>query len=256
MTDVWVTRPARQAQATAAKLSDLGYTPWQLPVLMIEPVPLSGADRSKVMDLDHYHHVIFISQNAVRFGVAAIDEFWPQIPAGLLCWAVGSATASLLGQYGAGALAPDRAMTSEGLLAMPDLQDLEHERILIFKGEGGRDHLAKELRRRGAAVDECHLYRRCGNPQAVAELLASNFGSDASLSRRAAIMIYSGESLELLYSTINEAKRADLQVLPLVTPGARVAEMAKELGFSGIVIADNASDEAMLAALTQSVPAH
>jgi uroporphyrinogen-III synthase len=49
---------------------------------------------------------------------------------------------------------------SEGLLALPVLQDVEGQHFLIFRGQGGRELLRETLQARGAKVTVMELYRR------------------------------------------------------------------------------------------------
>ena len=85
--------------------------------------------------------MIFISANAVRFGLALVDDYWPQLPTGLNWYAIGVATAAVLARHGIAAITPRRFMSSEGLLAVPALQHVSDQRVLIVKGEGGRECL-------------------------------------------------------------------------------------------------------------------
>ena len=84
-TSVLITRPEGQAQGLVRALTDAGFGPvFHRPMLALEPVAsLSGEQRQRVLDLDLYQHVIFISANAVRFGLEQIDDYWPQLPTGL-----------------------------------------------------------------------------------------------------------------------------------------------------------------------------
>ena len=246
MTQVWVTRPQRQAQTTCALLAEQGYVPWAQPVMEITPLAeLPAVTRAMLMDLDLYHIAIFISQNAVHYGLASIDQFWPQIPVGVQFLAVGNATARALAAAGILADSPQVAMDSEALLALPALQQVEQQRVIIFKGEGGRTTLAETLAQRGARVDNCELYQRRACAEAVAALQASDFGrADSDCT-----MAYSGESVQLIEQTLVAAQRKELLDRPLVVPGLRVAKLAAELGFSHVLPAENATDMAMMAAL-------
>ncbi len=188
--------------------------------------------------------MIFISANAVRFGMVLVEDYWPQLPAGLSWYAIGAATADMLARHGIAAITPGNVMSSEGLLAVPALQHVNDQRVLIVKGEGGRDTLMTELTRRGAAVDELACYRR-SRPELPAGALAaklSRWGIDV-------IMLSSGEGLANLQVLLSPAETTKLKHIALIVPSQRVAQLAREAGFEQIVTAENASDMAMLRAL-------
>ncbi|BFM09342.1 uroporphyrinogen-III synthase [Halioxenophilus aromaticivorans] len=246
MTRVWVSRPEAQARSTCAALVQLGLQPWSQPVMEIHPLAeLAPANRTMVMDLDLYQVAIFISQNAVRHGVAAIEAFWPQVPLGVAFLAVGNATARALQQAGILAEAPQVAMDSEALLALPVLAEVEQQRIIIFKGVGGRTELADTLSARGARVDNCPLYERKACTEAATALAQSDFG----LMPNDCTLAYSGESIQLIHTALQAAQRRELLARTTIVPGPRVAAIAQELGFSRVIQAQNATDPAMLAAL-------
>jgi uroporphyrinogen-III synthase len=245
---VLVTRPAGESSdALCAALAAAGCHAHSLPLLELTALPqLPPAQRRLVLEMDLFQHVIFISANAVRFGMALVEDCWPQPPIGINWYAVGTATAAALGHFGIDAITPGSAMTSEGLLALPSLRDVAGQRVLIVKGEGGRETLAAQLRCRGAVVDELACYRR-GLPEMPAGELA------ASLARWAidVIMLSSGEGLANLQLLLSPAETLKLKHTSLIVPSQRVASMAREAGFERIVVAENASDAAMLDALQQ-----
>lgn len=246
MSRVWVTRPSKQAEVTSQKLRALGVQPWCQPVMEIRPItPLGPISRQQVMDLNLYQFAIFVSQNAVQYGCDLIEQFWPQVPLGVTFVAVGSATADALAGRGLLAEAPTAAMDSEGVLALASLQQVEQQRVIIFKGEAGRTTLAETLAERGARVDNCELYARSHCTAAVAALRDGNFG----LELNDTTLAYSGHSVELIHQTLLAARRTELLKQPLVVPGKRVAAVAGELGFEQVRTAQNATDQAMLAAL-------
>ena len=243
---VLVTRPVGEASDTLCKaIKAAGYEVYSQPLLELNALPqLPAAQRQLVLNLDLYQHVIFISANAVRFGMVLVEGYWPQLPAGLSWYAIGAATAEMLARHGIAAITPGNVMSSEGLLAVPALQHLNDQRVLIVKGEGGRDTLMTELTRRGAAVDELACYRR-SRPELPAGALAaklSRWGIDV-------IMLSSGEGLANLQVLLSPAETTKLKHIALIVPSQRVAQLAREAGFEQIVTAENASDMAMLRAL-------
>ncbi len=242
---VLVTRPAGQADALLAALSQAGMEAIHQPLLEVAPLPaLDAASREYVLDLDRYRHVIFVSANAVYFGMDVIADYWPQLPVGLNWYGVGITTASLLQSHGLDPLSPTERMDSEGLLALAPLARVAGERVLIVKGLGGRGKIAAELRERGAQVDELACYQR-GCPQLppgeMARLLEER-GVEV-------VAISSGEGLENLLTLLSAAETTKFRGIGLVVPSPRVAAMAQQAGFRRVIVADNASDGAMLEAL-------
>jgi len=247
---VLVTRPAGQADALCAAVEAAGYTAHSQPLLELQALSeLPPSQRQLLLDLDRYQHVIFISGNAVHFGMACIEDYWPQVPVGLTWYAIGDATAALLHGFGIEAVTPGSAMTSEGLLAVPQLQTVADQRILIIKGEGGRATLREELLRRGASVDELACYRR-----ACPDLPAGELAARLSEWRIGLVMISSGEGLDNLQTLLRWPETTKFRHICVIVPSERIARLAQEAGFKQVVTAENASDVAMLHALEEWKP--
>jgi uroporphyrinogen-III synthase len=196
-------------------------------------------------NLDQYDLAIFISANAVSRALARILDFRPW-PENLPIAVIGKRSAQELAQFGLHPdLSPRQRYDSEGLLELPELQAVRGSRIVIFRGNGGREFLAQTLRERGAAVDYVESYRRI-RPQAdLAPLLRSweSGGIDIAV-------VNSVESLRNLYEMIGEAGRYWLARTPLLVVSERMAGAADELGLTmPPVVAENATDEAVIAAL-------
>ena len=244
---VLVTRPAGQAGPLCAALRELGFVAHHQPLLELEPLAeLAPQARQHLLDLDRYRHVIFISANAVRFGLARIDDYWPQLPTGINWYAIGGSTASLLADRGLKAITPGAEMSSEGLLAVPELARVEGERVLIVKGEGGRETLREALAARGAGVDELACYRRRRPRLAPGQLAASLSDWGIQL-----ILISSGEGLHNLLALLSKEESTKFRNTSLVVPSLRVEKLAREAGFTQVARTANASDEAVLAFLQQ-----
>lgn len=152
-------RPAGQARALTEALQAAGAEVMALPLLDISPLPMSPADERLLLALDHYDGVICVSANAARLGLDAIAGCWPQWPWRLPLLAVGAATAEIALARGLSVRTPAQA-DSEGLLALPELQQVAGQRWLLLRGDEGRELIPETLRARGAGVDILPLYRR------------------------------------------------------------------------------------------------
>lgn len=274
---VVITRPQAQADIWAADLQALGIACRHLPLLELRAVQEETQQRAiknKILDFDLYQKVIFVSQNAVDYGMAWLEDYWPQLPIGIDYFAVGATTAKKLAGYGIAvtdlAVSERGAMTSEDLLRAPQLQQVQGDKVLIFRGLGGRGQLAETLRERGALVDYCELYERLipsDAPAHLQQLLADVQvinPVNASVNGPVILAVHSGESLQnllTLATTLNATPEravekieqtsalAPLYAMPLLVPSARVAETAITAGFKQVITAENATDHAMTAAL-------
>src|SRR5690606_15196601 len=97
---VWLTRPQGQADGLRATLEHAGCQVLLLPLLSISPRDPSPADRQKLIDLDQYDLVFYVSTNAATFGLDVIEQWWPQYPSHIRNFAVGPTTAAVLEKHG------------------------------------------------------------------------------------------------------------------------------------------------------------
>ncbi|MGV8919367.1 MAG: uroporphyrinogen-III synthase [Pseudomonas sp.] len=243
-----VTRPQLESAALAATLADEGIYSSSLPLLDIEPLPLTGEQQSMIYGLHLYRVVIVVSKPAARLGLEQVDEIWPQPPITCQWFCVGAATAQILDDYGLSASYPQGGDDSEALLELQALKDILAEpdvRVLIMRGEGGRELLAERLRELGASVDYLPLYRR-NLPQYADTELARRVAAE----RLNGLVVSSGQGFEHLRLLAGEAW-PDLARLPLFVPSPRVAEMARAAGAQTVVDCRGASATALLAALRE-----
>lgn len=240
---VVVTRPAEQGDVLVQGLREQGALVAAIPLLAIEPLaePQRQARITAQLDcLSAGDIAIFISQNAASQLLQALARRQRAWPAGVDAYAVGSATAALLRANGMLVTSPAR-MDSEGLLALPGLQQVAGRHCLIIRGEGGRETLAGALRERGAVVEYCELYRRT-LPTDAARAWAGWLGQLAN--RPALLCINSTETLKHLLTVDNLAAARDN--LTLLVPGDRVARAAVAAGFARVLTARDATDSSML----------
>lgn len=264
---VVITRPVAQAEKWQAQLDAAGINTVLVPLLELrgvrEPQQLRAV-KNVVLDFDLYQKAIFVSQNAVDFAMQWLEDFWPQLPVGIDYFAVGETTARHLQAYGltvsALTAAESGAMNSESLLQSAELQQVDGEKIVIFRGCGGRGHMGDILQQRGASVTYCELYERLLPDLASANLRAA-FATEAVWQQQNIIAVHSGESLQhyeavltqLGESAATAALANKLRALPLLVPGERVAQLARTAGFTELHVAENATDASMSAALHELI---
>jgi len=242
-----LTRPAEESQALAQVLADEGVFSTSLPLLEIEPLPVSEENRSIIYNLAAYCAVIVVSKPAARLGLEMVDEVWPQPP--MQDWfTVGAATAQILDDYGLRVFFPEQGDDSEALLDIAQLQKAisgYDPKVLIMRGEDGRELLAERLRERGVTVDYLPLYRR-HLPIYPAFALPQRVEAE----RLNGLVVSSGQGFQHLRELAGDAW-PDLARLPLFVPSPRVAELARSAGALTVVDCRGASASALLAALRE-----
>ncbi len=217
----------------------------RFPVLEIREPRDPAPFRAALQALEHFDIAVFVSANAVWRVVPTATATTPW-PRGLKIAAIGARTArELRDLQHPPDIVPAQRFDSEALLAEPGLQTVTGQRVVIFRGDGGRAHLGETLRARGAVVTYVEAYRRAlpeGGPEPLVQAWDTE-GIDA-------ITVTSGESLRMLEARVGPAALDRLRQTPLIVGGPRVAALAQERGFSAAIeTADDPTDAAMLRAL-------
>ena len=245
--NVLVTRPRHQQQALCDAIESLGGRALSFP--LIEVVPLDQVIaienvKCKLNALDKYQVLIFISSNAAQFGAYWLSRCEVQIPADVTVLAAGPSTAQTVSALLQCSVAhPEAGMTSEDLLNLPELKDIDEKCVAIFRGVGGRELLASTLTERGAHVEYLEVYQRQSiayHPDELARLVDSE-GIDV-------LTVTSAQALERLNELAGDNK-AQLSLIPLIVPSTRIAELAKQKGFAHVRNANGADEHSLLTAL-------
>jgi uroporphyrinogen III methyltransferase/synthase len=268
---VVITRPLGQSAVLLALFARAGFESIEFPLIDIGPVADAAPLHAALGELYApaplgFALVVFVSPNAIDHAFAALSSAWPsQIPIGV----VGPGSVAALGRQGVTAptytiISPatgamvtetptDPRYDSEALYAAIEAHfgadGLKDKRILIVRGDGGREWLADALSAAGAKVEKVAAYRRivpepsmrdwerihallAGEPHAW--LLTSSEG------------VRNLEELAREHLTVDET--LTLKHAPLVTPHPRIAEAARQAGFDRITVS-GAGDERIVQAL-------
>ncbi|MDJ0834185.1 MAG: uroporphyrinogen-III synthase [Gammaproteobacteria bacterium] len=239
-----VTRPAHQTELLNRLLTEAGFYPLNFPTIAIaaaSPTPFLTGLPDNIRD---YDLVLFVSRNAVDFSFHFLDP--EQVPADLQFGVIGKGSWMALKDHGIESqIIPASSYNSEGLLQSPALQKVAGKRVLIMRGQEGRNLLGDTLRERGAEVDYCEVYRR--------ELPATTAEDFALLTAEhipEIVVFTSAEGLHNCFKLLNQPQADQLRGLPWLLISDRMRETARDLGHNAeVIIAGTASDEGIVLAL-------
>lgn len=160
---VIVTRPAAQAAGWVAALQRQGLDAQALPLIGIAPPHDAAPVAAAWQALAHQALVMFVSANAVEhfFAGRPAGAVWPEA---LRAGSTGPGTTAALRAAGVARIEEPPAdaaqFDSEALWARLAGQTWAGRRVLVVRGEEGRDWLAQTLADHGARVDFVAAYRR------------------------------------------------------------------------------------------------
>lgn len=248
---VVITRPLAQAQPLAERVTAMGRNAIVFPLLEISPLADSGPLRAALSNVSSYAMVAFVSPNAID-AAFALQPVWPQ---DVMLAVMGEGSRAALEHYGltaanANIVSPHDAerTDSQTLLEALDLDALRGKRVLIVRGETGRELLGDALRAAGVEVDQVAAYKRSvpSMDQArTAQLRQLIDGNNYWI-------ITSSEALRNLSAMAEQvdgrASVAKMQQQRIIVPHARIAETAQSLGFQAVTLTGS-GDERLLAAL-------
>jgi uroporphyrinogen-III synthase len=148
-----------------------------------------------------------------------------------------------------GAIVPAR-VDSEGVLEALELRDVGAQRIGLLTAPGGRDLIEPRLRARGVDVARADVYARVPIPlssRAVATL--------AGLDAPRWLALSSGGALEHVLAQLPTSARERLLAARVAASSARLAGLARSLGFAAVTQARGPGPQDLLAAIVADASA-
>lgn len=244
---VLICRPEPEASRLARQFQSAGAETRVFPLVEREPLPETPERRTTILSLDEFSHVIAVSPYAARLLLEELDTWWPQLPAGLSWYGVGAGTANALAEHGLRPRKPDEGWTSEALLKLPSLASLNGDRVLVARGEEGRELIRNTLEARDARVTVMPLYRRfCPNyTEAQVNNALDGFAPDA-------VIALSGETLNNLIALSANCSH-NLYDRPVIVPARRIADQALAAGFNAPCIPGSLADNDIVAAVAEQL---
>lgn len=235
---VLVTRPEKQAESLIAKLQQQGAVVSHQPAIQITAA--CNADQTPIIDaIKHYDRIIFISKNAVEYGLRLIAKTH-LLSKSFPMAAIGKVTRDTLIDDGfINVICANDGFDSEALLASSEFSaaNIKNQNLLIVRGGAGREHLRESLQARDAVVTYLDVYQR-----QPAELVLSA----TDFSELDVVTVSSQRGLENLVAMLATDTLALLLTKTLISPSKRCSDRARQLGFKRVETAANATDDAML----------
>ena len=237
-----ITRPVQLADKLSELCAGQGATVIRFPCMEIVDIARREANFNKIKQIDKYSLIIFISRNAVHYGIRILHEANIRriaIPVA----AVGIKTAEALADAGIdNAIHPSDAASSEALAATRFIKNIKQGAVLIFRGLGGNPYLGNQLTHRGLKVDYAEVYRRQRPPECL-RLDEKHLLPDL-------ITVASGETLTNLYAMTDLRSIPALLDRQLVLGSASMEAVHNNLGFKRPpAIARSPIDEDMFEAI-------
>ncbi len=246
-----ITRPVDQAKKLNALILAQAGTPISFSLVEITALENYTVFNQAIEPLAIFDWAIFISSNAVQNAMPRVIKQFNGIPKNLKFAAIGPITALELATFGVNyVLTPQGRFDSESLLALPEMQAVNGQNIMLFRGVGGRELLAETLSARGATIRFAESYQRT-NPQANCLPLVQLWRNK----QLHAIVVTSSEAMRYLLQMANSEKNSSSQWLKdcvICVNHARVAEPAVALSLQ-VKIADAPGDTAMLDLLVKTL---
>ena len=242
---VLVTRPAHQAEHLAQLIEADGGRAVRFPTIAIAAPSDPSVLLTILGRLAEYDIAIFVSPNAVSKAMGVLRAQGRMLPPKITIACIGRGTAEELKRFGVQNAVVPAQFDSTGLLATMELRQLADRRIVIFRGDGGRELLGDTLTARGARVEYAECYRRV-RPEADATPLLGHWARGAI----DIVSVTSTEGLRNLHAMLGAPGRRWLINTPVVVVSAAQAAACRELGFvQPAIVAREAADQAILEAI-------
>lgn len=240
---VLVTRPSPMGEELVQFIQAHGHTAYHYPLIEFS----QGRDlmelSQRITQMREEDMIFVVSKTAIDYLASFFKNNPLSWPPSIFYYAIGRNTAQAWQKINPFKIRyPLNQETSEGLLALANLQFINKKTALILRGNGGRELLGDHLKKRGAQIIYCECYQR--HP-------VHYDGAQKSIQWQRlkvdTVVVTSEEMLHRIYALVPEAARFTWLIKSrLIVVSARLANIATHLGWHHIQIAENASNESLL----------
>lgn len=237
---ILVTRPAPNGETLCRLLNQHGFATLYAPLFDIKKGNDLNQLPTSLQNLQRGDYVFAVSKNAVTYANNVLKNIGFQWRNDLQYFTVGRNSAEYFTTVSENpVIYPHPNENSEGLLCLPQMQQLNGKKIVILRGNGGRELFQQQAKERGSAVEIIECYQRIAKKYDTIEQI--------SLWKRAGIhtiIVTSNEILRYLVEFVPKNDHNWLTQCHLIAISPRIVKLAKDYGWSNITRtarADNAS---------------
>lgn len=249
--NVLVTRPDNRGQELVEMLNEQQIFAIHQPLFTIEAGRELPQLPSVLSRLKSGDYIFAVSPNAVEYAAKTLADTGFHFRSDLKYFAVGQRTAKYFTEKAEQAVIyPIESENSEGVLALPQMQDLTYKTVLILRADSGRELLAEKAVLRGATIQYLECYRR--------QPVCDDIPEKLSLCKRVGvdtITITSSEILKSLYEQTPEDCRAWLFECSLVVVSRRIVKIARQMGWqeNKIILSEKADNQSLMNTLLSQI---
>ena len=232
-----ITRPLAKLANTDSAFAEAGLSASVIALQQTQELP-AGIARLQDLLKAHPDAIVIVTSTAAAAPLAA--HLAGDI-VGQPLIAVGQSTANILTHAGLNPIVPDNE-NSEGVLALPLLNDCANRHILLLKGKGGRTTIPQQLTLRGARLNEVVVYERV-------PLIPPVFSRTCHWTQLAGIIVTSSEQAQALLKQFNTQPLTGVKWL---TVSERIAQQLHQQGIRQTYVCPKASNEALITWIQQN----
>ncbi|NNN46037.1 MULTISPECIES: uroporphyrinogen-III synthase [unclassified Vibrio] len=238
---ILVTRPGEDGIELCHRLTERGYKALHHPLITIT----AGRELTQLcVELAQYDLIMAVSQSAVSLTQQGLQAQGLPWPTNAIYLAIGQKTAQVLSKACQQPVHYPEISDSEHLLELPVLQEVHQKRMVILRGNGGRELISQTLTQRSAQVWCREVYRRVELPFDWQPMLQRWQQVNVDT-----LIITSLHQLTFFMSQLTAHAQAWACQLRLLVPSERIGREAITLGFQHIVITGSAANHDLVAAL-------
>ena len=231
------TRPLPKLKASASAFEKAGIDAVGVATSNIIDISSKRKAAAEFLASNAVNAIVVTSVYAVDTVIEGLRETANELP---LIIAVGDATARKLQAglqaFSSAQVAIPEAHTSEGILAMHQLNEANCQHVVIIKGEGGRDAIATGLDEKGILVNSFCVYKR--------EQLTSPIYTKRWKMGEVSGIIATSEAMALqLIAQFGQA----LKSIKWLTVSDRIAKTLTSQGIKEVAVCQRATDQALIA---------
>ncbi len=244
---VLITRPDPEGSELCRALTHQGISAIHQPLLTREAGEDLKQSVKQLLSLTDHDIVLAVSQHAVSYTDQQLKSQNLTWPTTINYFAVGQKSAQHLEQVTQQSVHYPKTSDSEHLLALPNLQQphVSGKRVLILRGNGGRELIYHTLSERQAQVRYAEVYCR-----KWLKLNAKELHQHWTNQQVNCIVVTSAEQLSFMTNLFSQHQQQWLLHCKLLVPSHRIVLHAQQLGYTNIINVGSATNSAMLTLLS------